>query len=233
MTILQVNEVFRSFQGEGPSLGQAAVFLRLANCNLSCTWCDTRYSWDWVQFDPTEERHEIGVPELSERIITELQDARLLIITGGEPLLQQSAINKLVLLLRQRLPNLRVEIETNGTVGPSPNFADLIDLFVVSPKLSNSAVPEKRRLRPRALASFPSDRAVLKFVATNSHDLAEVAEISTLTDIPPNRIWVMPEGTTSDAVVRGLRTLSKPAARFGYNISPRLHILLWGDTRGT
>lgn len=233
MTNLQVNEVFRSFQGEGPSLGQTAVFLRLANCNLSCSWCDTRYSWDWTQFDPEDERHEIGIPELSAKIISELQDARLLIITGGEPLLQQSAIHKLVFLLRQRLPSLRVEIETNGTIAPSPTFADQIDLFVVSPKLRNSAVLEKRRLRPRALASFPSDRAVLKFVVTNITDLGEVAEISALTDIPPNRIWVMPEGTTSDAVVRGLRTLSASAAPLGYNISPRLHILLWGDTRGT
>lgn len=233
MTTLQVNEVFRSFQGEGPSWGQTAVFLRLANCNLTCSWCDTRYSWDWAQFDPADERHEIEVPELSAKIIAELQDTRLLIITGGEPLLQQSAISGLALLLRQQLPNLRVEIETNGTVSPSPTFADLIDLFVVSPKLSNSAVAEKRRLRPRALASFPSDRTVLKFVVTDARDLGEIAEVSAIADVPPDQTWIMPEGTTSNAIVQGLRTLSVPAVQLGYNVSPRLHILLWGDARGT
>lgn len=232
MTVLQVNEVFRSFQGEGPSMGQAAVFLRLANCNLSCSWCDTRYSWDWVQFDPVNERHEIEVPDVAAQLVTELQDVRLLIVTGGEPLLQQPAISELVLLLRQHMPNLRVEVETNGTVRPTPVFAELIDLFVVSPKLSNSAVAERRRVRPSALSSFPSGRSVLKFVVTGTGDLQEIAEIRALANVPTERTWIMPEGITPDAITRGLRALSLPAAQSGYNLSSRLHILLWGDERG-
>lgn len=233
MTVLQVNELFRSFQGEGPSMGQAAVFLRLANCNLTCSWCDTRYSWDWAQFDPADERHEMEVRALADQIVAQLQDAQLLIITGGEPLLQQPALAELGDLLRQRVPDLRVEIETNGTISPAPRFAEGINLFVVSPKLSNSAVPPKRRVRPRALASFPADRTVLKFVVTGSHDLEEVAELRKVVDVPPHRTWIMPEGATSYAILRGLRELSAPVAQLGYNVSPRLHILLWGDERGT
>ncbi len=232
MTVLLVNEVFRSFQGEGPSLGQAAVFLRLANCNLACSWCDTRYSWDWSQFDPANERHEIYVPDLARQLISNLHLARLLIITGGEPLLQQPALRQLVVLLRDQMPGLRVEIETNGTVTPTPSFAELVNLFVVSPKLSNSAQPEKRRLRPSALASFPWDRAILKFVVTEQRDLGEIAQIRAIADVPPNRTWIMPEGTESDAIVQGLRSLSAPVAQLGYNLSPRLQILLWGSKRG-
>ena len=233
MTVLQVNELFRSFQGEGPSTGRPAVFLRLANCNLSCAWCDTRYSWDWAQFDPSDERHEMEVRALADHIVAELQDALLLIITGGEPLLQQPALSELAELLRERVPDLRVEIETNGTVSPAPRFAEEINLFVVSPKLSNSAVPQKRRTRPRALASFPADRTVFKFVVTGPNDLEEVAEIRRIADVPPHRTWIMPEGATSDAVLRGLRAISAPVAQLGYNVSTRLHILLWGDERGT
>jgi len=233
MTVLQVNEVFRSFQGEGPSVGQAAVFLRLANCNLTCSWCDTRYSWDWAAFDPEDERHEIEASELTAQLIAELQDVRLLVVTGGEPLLQQPALSELVLLMRQYMPNLRVEIETNGTVTPAPHLADMVDLFVISPKLSHSSVAKKRRVRPQALASFPLNRSVLKFVVTGINDLAEVAEIRSIAGVPPQQTWIMPEGTTSDAVADGLRMLSEPAVRLGYNVSPRLHILVWGNSRGT
>lgn len=233
MIVLQVNEVFRSFQGEGPSMGQAAVFLRLANCNLTCSWCDTRYSWDWARFDPADERHEIEVEALAELIVKQLQGAMLLVLTGGEPMLQQPALITLLQLIRQRVPGLRAEIETNGTISPMPPFAEQIDLFVVSPKLTNSAVSEKRRVRPRALASFPADRSVLKFVVAETRDLEEVAQLRTIAGIPPHRTWIMPEGTTSDAIVRGLGMLSPPAAELGYNVSPRLHIFLWGDERGT
>ena len=44
-------EIFHSIQGEGVSAGTPTVFLRLATCNLACTWCDTRYTWDWRRFD--------------------------------------------------------------------------------------------------------------------------------------------------------------------------------------
>lgn len=231
MTLL-VNEIFRSLQGEGPSLGQPAVFLRLANCNLACVWCDTRFSWDWAQFDPADERYEAGTTELASQIIAELQGINLLIITGGEPQLQQASLLELIATLRVSAPNLRVEIETNGTIPPTPQFADAIDLFVVSPKLANSSISEKRRLRHRALASFPADRSALKFVVTEPRELQEVAAICALAGLPPNRTWIMPEGTTHDSVLRGLQRLSEPVAQAGYNLSPRLHILLWGDARG-
>ncbi|MFC7268246.1 7-carboxy-7-deazaguanine synthase QueE [Microbacterium fluvii] len=213
-------------------MGQAAVFLRLANCNLNCSWCDTRHSWDWASFDPADEQHEIEASELMAQLIAELQDVRLLIVTGGEPLLQQPAVSELVVLLRQRMPDLRVEIETNGTVSPTSRVSDVIDLFVVSPKLSNSGIVEKRRVRPSALASFPADRSVLKFVVTGTGDLAEVAEIRAIANVPPERTWIMPEGTTPDLITQGLRALSGPALQLGYSLSSRLHIQLWADARG-
>lgn len=232
MTKLLVNEIFRSVQGEGPSLGQPAVFLRLANCNLACVWCDTRFSWDWMQFDPAEERHDVETTDLASQLIAELQGINLLIITGGEPQLQQASILELITALKSSAPNLRVEIETNGTIPPTPQFADAIDLFVVSPKLTNSSVPEKRRLRHRALASFPPDRSALKFVVTEPRELEEVAAVRAIAGLPPNRTWIMPEGTTPESVLRGLQLLSVPVAQAGYNLSPRLHVLLWGNTRG-
>ncbi len=46
---MQVNEIFKSIQGEGPNFGKPAIFLRTAQCNLKCIWCDTKYTWDWIK----------------------------------------------------------------------------------------------------------------------------------------------------------------------------------------
>jgi len=103
-------ELFYSIQGEGSRAGCPAVFLRLAGCNLSCAWCDTKYSWGRGGAVPE--------PELASRIMSFQSPG--LVITGGEPLLQTPAIERLLALLP---PNLFIEIETNGTIVPTPRLA--------------------------------------------------------------------------------------------------------------
>lgn len=232
MTTLRVNETFRSLQGEGPSIGQPALFLRLADCNLACSWCDTRYSWDWAQFDSRQERHDVISTDLAGTIITDLPESGLLVVTGGEPLLQQAGLLELIPTVRASVPGLRVEIETNGTVPPVREFSQVVNLFVVSPKLANSSLPEKRRIRPKALTSFPKDRSVLKFVVEQGSELREVEAIRTLTGVGRDRTWIMPEGTTREVILGRLEELSAPVVGADYNLSPRLHILLWSDARG-
>ncbi|MGH3922689.1 MAG: 7-carboxy-7-deazaguanine synthase QueE, partial [Pseudonocardiaceae bacterium] len=53
-----------TFQGEGPSVGQQALFIRLSSCNLSCSWCDTPYTWDWTRFDPRVESRRVPAEDL-------------------------------------------------------------------------------------------------------------------------------------------------------------------------
>jgi 7-carboxy-7-deazaguanine synthase len=92
---LTVSEVFGpTFQGEGPSTGQIAMFVRLGRCNLDCRWCDTAFTWDWSRFDPAVELHRRTVAEL----LVELDriNAPLLVVTGGEPLLQQQGLEPLL-----------------------------------------------------------------------------------------------------------------------------------------
>ena len=57
-------EIFHSLQGEGASIGAATVFLRLALCNLSCTWCDTKYTWGWENYNYKKEVMALGVEEV-------------------------------------------------------------------------------------------------------------------------------------------------------------------------
>lgn len=228
-TSLLVSEVFGpTLQGEGPSAGRSAVFVRLGRCNLSCVWCDTAYSWDGARFDLTTELRRISVDGLVEDVLK--RDAELVVITGGEPLLQARPLVALVEALR--VAGRRVEFETAGTIPPK-ELAGLVDLFVVSPKLGNSALPANRRLRWAVLSAFAElPNAVFKFVLCSPAELAEVDEIVSKLSLQPARVWIMPEGVTGEAVSRGLRELAGGAASRGWSLTDRLHIQLWGDARG-
>jgi organic radical activating enzyme len=153
----------------------------------------------------------------------------MLVITGGEPLLQGRALLPLVAASRER--GWRVEVETNGTVAPAPALAAQVDGFNVSPKLANSGVAEATRIRPAALAALrATGRATFKFVVTAAAELDEVAALAAAHRLEP--VYVMPAGTPAEVVLDRMRELAGPALERGFHLSPRLHILLWGDQRG-
>ncbi|MBN9139257.1 MAG: 7-carboxy-7-deazaguanine synthase QueE [Micrococcales bacterium] len=233
-TLIPVVETFVSLQGEGPSAGEPALFLRLANCNLSCEWCDTRHSWDWDTFAKTEEVESVTSPELVERLLRELPPhVNLLVLTGGEPLLHQRAVVSVLAELRVQRPDLRIEVETNGTVPPTPPMRDLVHLFVVSPKLANSGIAEKRRVRISVLTEFATLPSVLKFVVEAPLEVVEAAAVAEAGGFDRKRVWLMPQ-TTSAAELGSLVAILAPAAiNAGFKVSSRLHILAWGETRGT
>jgi 7-carboxy-7-deazaguanine synthase len=225
---LLVNEIFGpTFQGEGPSTGQQATFVRLSHCNLTCTWCDTRYSWDWEHFDIKVESHRMSVDEVAASVLA--HPVPLVVVTGGEPLIQTEPLIDLV--GRLVAAGRRVEIETNGTIVPDTRLVGLVDRFNVSPKLANSGVALAKRVKPVALAAFvASGKAVFKFVLAGMRDAQHVAAMAEEFELAP--IWVMPEGTTRPMILAGMRNLAEEALRRGWNLSPRLHVLLWGDQRG-
>src|SRR3954451_18718764 len=98
---LVVSEVFGpTFQGEGRSLGRRCGFVRLGRCNLACTWCDTKYTWDWSQYDPSVELRRRTVDEVVADLAA--MDVPMVVITGGEPLLQQRAMAALVQQCKER-----------------------------------------------------------------------------------------------------------------------------------
>jgi 7-carboxy-7-deazaguanine synthase len=221
---LTVSEVFGpTWQGEGPSTGRRAGFVRLGRCNLTCAWCDTPYTWDWARFDQAKELDERPVDEIVAAL--EAMSVDLVVITGGEPLLQQHRMAPLLEAAVERA--WRVEVETNGTIAPEVRA----DQWNVSPKLANSEIPLPRRYRPDVLRAFQATGgAVFKFVATTAGDLDEVGEIVDecgLTDV-----WIMPEGRDAHTVSRRLAELAPSVVARGWNLSPRLHVQLWGDARG-
>jgi organic radical activating enzyme len=222
-------EIFTSIQGEGPSAGLPSAFLRLALCNLRCQWCDTKYTWDWRNYDYAEQVVAMDLDGVETALTG--QPARNLVLTGGEPLLQQAAVAPLLASLRAQ--GFRVEVETNSTVLPVPEFAAEVDQWNVSPKLANSGDPERLRLRDEPLRWFAAcERAWFKFVVASVGDLDEVDSLRATYGIPPSRVYLMPEARTADDVRNRAAWLVPAAIENGYRVSPRLHVLLWGDERG-
>jgi len=225
---LVVAEVFGpTFQGEGPSTGRRAGFVRLGRCNLDCTWCDTPYTWDWHRFDAATELRRATVSSILDDL--DAMTPEIIVITGGEPLLQQRNLVPLIDGCAER--GWPAEIETNGTIVPVEPLIERVRQWNVSPKLANSGVPLDKRIRPDALAALvASGRAVFKFVAADEADLDEVAHLVAAHTLRP--VWIMPEGTDPAMVMERARALAQPVIDRGWNLTTRLHVLLWGDERG-
>ena len=228
-------EIFASLQGEGPSAGRPSVFVRLSNCNLACAWCDTAYTWRFAgpgAFERKSNQIVLTEADTAARILACNEASRIgrLVVTGGEPLLQAPALAKLLALL----PAMHVEIETNGTVAPPPALDALVHQYNVSPKLAHSGNPANLALIPERLAAFAADpRAFFKFVVATPEDVSEVLALAATYAIPRERLFVMPEGTASATLRTRSRWLAEICAREGLRLSDRLHIHLYGDTRGT
>ena len=223
-------EIFYSLQGEGPSVGTPSVFLRLALCNLTCTWCDTKYTWDWRHYDYRQEVVELTPAQVEETVLE--YDCRHLVITGGEPMLQQKGLASVVGPLKER--GYSFEVETNGTIAPGPSLALAVDQWNVSPKLANSGNGEGRREVPQALRAFARlSNTYFKFVVAEYGDLHEVRTLVDRYGLQRERVILMPEGRNDAALAEKSRWLSQACIEEGFRFTPRLHILLWGDKRGT
>ncbi len=231
-------EIFASLQGEGASAGRPCTFVRLSRCNLACRWCDTAYTWrftgdnrphvDAATFDRATNQVTLDEADVAARI-TALGQERL-VVTGGEPLLQGPALARML----QMLQGIRVEIETNGTVMPVPALEPLVAQYNVSPKLSHSGNPADLALIPAMLEHWSNEpKANFKYVVATPEDVAEVLALRDSHAIPPERIWLMPEGRDSETIRARMVWIGNICAQHGFNLSDRLHIHLWGDTRGT
>ena len=231
-------EIFASVQGEGPSMGMPVAFMRLSRCNLACVWCDTAYTWhfegddrphrDGVTYERKPNQVTLDEAEVAARI-TALGQKRL-VITGGEPLLQAPALAKLLDLL----PDVTVEIETNGTTRAPPALDVRIDQFNVSPKLAHSGNPPDLALLPERLDAYATDpRAFFKFVIAEPADVDEVLALRDRYRFKPGHVFLMPEGTDSETLRAREQWLAPLCVEHGFRMSDRLHIHLFGDTRGT
>jgi len=219
--------VFFSLQGEGPTMGKPAIFLRLQLCNLHCAWCDTKHTWnsqDGESWSITKTVIKLGRYMDSERY-----RYQRIVITGGEPLLQSDAIDE---LLGQFCYPHRVEIETNGTISPSQAMISDGVRFNVSPKLENSGNLKESRYAPAILQVFNEvKKTSFKFVVTGPKDIAEIERIVRECDLDSEKIILMPEGRSQEAISKHGKAVAEICKEKGWQLIPRLQVMLWGDER--
>ena len=235
-------EIFASLQGEGASIGRPSTFIRLSRCNLACVWCDTAYTWRFTG-DNRPHRDDEAFERAANQVTLSEDDAaariaalapKRLVITGGEPLLQGPALARMLTALMAQRPEMHVEIETNGSVPPHPALDALVHQYNVSPKLSHSGNPAELALAPERLAHWAAEpRAWLKFVIAEPADVDEVIALQRAFAIPAARIYLMPEGRSGDILRARGRWLAEICSEHEFNFTDRLHIHLYGDTRGT
>jgi 7-carboxy-7-deazaguanine synthase len=226
--VLRLSEVFDSLQGEGVSMGKPCRFVRLALCNLHCHYCDTKYTWDFEHFDYDAEVREASLTAIAEQLSS--APAGHVVITGGEPLLQQRALAKVF----ERVPaELYIEIETNGTRVPSPALRERVNQWNVSPKLASAGDPEALRIRPDALSALrDTGRAYLKLVVRSSQDRDEAEALRERFGFEKSRTLLMPEATTREQLEARSPEVAAWSQALGLRFSSRLHVALWGSRRG-
>jgi len=227
-----VAEIFHSIQGEGQLAGIPSVFLRTSGCNLRCNWCDTPYaSWE-------PEGETLGVGAVLEKLLA--FPTRHVVITGGEPMVAKG-IHELATGLRRA--GKHITLETAATIPPGGIACDLASL---SPKLGNSrpdgrlseewrARHDRLRLQPAVIRAWMDQGEFqLKFVVTSAEDVREIdALLADLGRVDPEKVLLMPEGTRADRLHdRGL-WVARLCADRGFRFCPRMHIELFGNTRGT
>lgn len=229
---MKVSELFYSIQGEGKLTGVPSLFIRASGCNLRCTWCDTPYaSWN-------PEGQEMSIAQMLAEV--ERWPARHVVLTGGEPMIMPEIVD-LAAALRDR--GYHITIETAATVY-KPIAVDLASL---SPKLANStptdreggrfaAVHERQRLNYEVIQQFIDQSAdfQLKFVVSSEQNLQEIQDIlAHLRNWQPSDVLLMPEGTDAATLAARAGWIAEICKSTGFRYCPRLHIELYGNTRGT
>ncbi|SLG40134.1 7-carboxy-7-deazaguanine synthase [Mycobacteroides abscessus subsp. abscessus] len=236
---LPLSEQFAgTIQGEGPYAGRACQFIRLGGCNLSCSWCDTPYTWDERRFDLARENPAVYVDEIIERAEPNL----MMVISGGEPLMHQRkpAWERLLRGLRDK--GCMIQIETNGTLPPNEITRQFVDAASISPKLANAG-GHRRGQNPALHKAWPefvnsghsqlARNSVLKFVTASADDVDAAVAYADGYGWPRTQVWVMPQGTSVEELQSRWPAVARRAADLRINASHRIHVLAFGDTKGT
>ena len=239
-------EIFHTLQGEGVSMGAPAVFVRLTLCNLHCVWCDTDHTWNFEGTPWVHEKDAVAgyVKHKKEDVIIEMgvgeiakvvrgYGCRRVVLTGGEPLLQEAGLVDLMAALREDGGEWFFEVETNGTKMPEEDFVGAVGQMNVSPKLTNSGILAELRVKPSVLRGLAgTGKCWFKFVVKEEKDVKEILSLAESVALPPDRIILMPEGRTGFDLDKSSAWLAERCRDLGLRFSDRLHVRLWGDRRG-
>lgn len=239
--VVRVVELFASIQGEGITQGRHAVFVRFPLCNLRCDICDTKYTWNNDGDDQTP-TISMTAAELAQKIVALVGRGNRVVFTGGEPLLPKNL--DVMLYIMAKLPTLRYEIETNGSLTVPP--AELAHWKMcgnvtlnISPKGNVPQVALNTHTKKmceelpllKQVVRHGMSTYIVKTLVRDQHDVVFTAEIQKRFDIPSDHIFAQPVGEDIDSLLATARQLFNIIIGMGWSLSPRLHILLFGKKR--
>ena len=231
--------VFYTIEGEGEYIGQPSVFMRMSMCNLTCigfasedspNGCDSFVSWS---IKNKMSFNEIFTLMDTEYYVDKLRKGAIWKLTGGEPMIQQKQLLRLVEAFIDRYKFLpRIDFETNATLKPDDRWVtEFKATFTTSPKLTTNGDPEQKTYRPEVLKWHREHNSGFKFVISRSEDIDEIWRkyVTDKNDInvPLDRIWFMPCCGSRDEHLEKALTVAEYAKSMNVNFSPRLHLLLW------
>ncbi len=217
-------EVFKSIQGEGLFIGVPAVFVRTYGCNLACSFCDTKYSWEGSAYK------NVSPVQLSAMILGLLSPGNIVVFTGGEPMLWQEPL--LPVLEKLKALNVPIHFETNGTLFPMPEVRNLVSEWVVSPKRWGNV---QDIATVNGWVEMFYKKTTLKFVIATEEDVEIIWETFKLDDA--RHVVLQPERYTAEADYMGhmkkmIQWAEKHLIGVKWRVLPQLHYLLWGNQRG-
>ena len=224
---MQVVEIFQSIQGEGSLIGTPMIFIRLWGCNMTCTWCDTRYSWA-PEFKYITKRQDMSPTMLAEYIQVNYSHLQWINFTGGEPTLWSDEILECIHILGK---NFKSCIQTNGKQWPEELFKKL-DKICMDIKLPCSG--EKSNLSYIARLRQQDE---VKYVIQDDIDLKNALQIiktfPTLASVIIQPVLLHHESL--DAYYQRIRWLIEQMQYENvqnYKVLPQYHQLLWRDQPG-
>lgn len=235
---LSDDKIFYTIEGEGEYVGYPSVFMRLSMCNLTCKGfasadsphgCDSFVSWSVKNRMTFDEIYEY----MSQNAYScKLKDGAIWKLTGGEPLIQQKQLLKLVQGYVDRFGYTPViDFETNATILPDEEWITKYRAtFTTSPKLTNNGDPEEKRYKPAVLRWHVQNGSGFKFVINNESDLNEVLEKYIHHPdvlIPSNRVWLMPCCGSRQEHSEKAAMVAELCKKHNFNFSPRLQLVIW------
>lgn len=231
---LALTEAFTTLQGEGPSAGRPATFVRFGGCNLSCSWCDSKFTWDSTRYDLRVEITRWPV----DRALSACH-APIVVLTGGEPLLHQKTPAFVEFITALADAGKAIHVETNGTIAPSDLLQRCLSLAVVSPKQAHAMADQRTGVDPfvpEVLEVFAAlareGRSIAKYVVQTREDCDLAVAQARAVGFPNSTIWLMPEGENVDLLQTRWQMVCEAALDHGVNATHRLHVLAWGEERG-
>jgi 7-carboxy-7-deazaguanine synthase len=241
--ILTISENFSSLQGEGQTVGVPSVFLRLTGCQLNCIYCDTTEVWKKGKHFTIEEVYFLFQQQ---GYLKSLDKGAHLILTGGDPLMQQEALLLFLYRCRERGHRWCVEVESEGVIMPFSAMFRYVTYWNISPKLENSGMPLSERIKVKVLKQhvlrginsqtgppfFAPSNTIFKFPVGRESDIKEVLAIRDLCGIKDEMIYLMPLCNNRRSFELKGPEVAKWAIANGWRFSPRLHLTLYDQATG-